>query len=60
MKAKLKREYPVNNGSQYGIMNIERAGFWKSRCLCEINKRKLILENRDAENLVIVCKICDD
>jgi hypothetical protein len=63
MKAKLKGDYPVStdlNKPCFGVMNIERAMFWKSRCLCEINKKKLILENRNSESIVINCKICDN
>ena len=41
MKAKLKGDYPdpthgSNNKSAFRIANIEKAGFWKSKCFCDI------------------------
>lgn len=40
MKAKLKGEYPDpthgSNKSAFRIANIEKAGFWKSKCFCDI------------------------
>ena len=56
MKAKLKGSYPEPPQTQknpYGKLDVLKAAFWKSKCLCEINRRKLILENRDAEHIII-------
>ena len=65
MKAKLKSEYPdpTNGGKNkaaFRIANVEKAAFWKSKCFCDIQRRKLILENRSVEYLKIECKICDN
>lgn len=62
IKSKLKGEYPEASGvvSNYDIKSLDRACMWKSRCLCYINQRKLLFENRTVLNIIIECKICDN
>lgn len=66
MKAKLKGNYPPKPGNDSSIKNVfdikdvNKASLWSSKCLCQIKFKKLMLENRAIQNIIIECKICDN
>lgn len=63
MKAKLKGDFPANEKNQkvqFDIKSLDKAAMWKSRCLCDLQRRKHVFENRSVQNIIIECKICEN